>query len=96
MAAFRLPVSGLDVLFRQTTGAEDVLLAEETVLDTRLALTLADALSRLPDGDAVPWDSLPVTDLDAALLAIRQFIIGDHVKSSVGLRRGPPAVAFPR
>jgi len=83
MAAFRLPVSGLDVLFRQTTGAEDILLAEETVLGTRLALTLADALSRLPDGTTVPWDSLPVTDLDAALLAIRRSIIGEHVKSSV-------------
>jgi hypothetical protein len=83
MAAFRLPVSGLDVLFRQTTGAEDIMLAEETVLDTRLALALADALGRLPDGAAVPWESLPVTDLDAALLAIRRSVIGDHVKSSV-------------
>jgi hypothetical protein len=83
MAAFRLPVSGLDVLFSQTTGAEDILLAEATALDTRMALTLADALCRLPDGAAVPWVSLPVTDLDAGLLAIRRFIIGDHVKSSV-------------
>lgn len=101
MAAFRLPVSGLDVLFRQTTGTEDMLLAEATSLDIRLALALVDALGRLPDGGAVPWESLPITDLDAALLAIRRFFIGDQVRSSVvcsaaarraarrGVRRGP-------
>jgi hypothetical protein len=83
MAAFRLPVSGLDVLFRQTTGAEDILLAEETTLDTRLALALVDALGQRADGGPVPWETLPVTDLDAALLAIRRSFIGERVSSSI-------------
>lgn len=83
MVSFRLPVSGLDVLFRQTTGAEDIMLVEEPVLDIRLAVALVNALGRLPDGGAVPWSSLPVTDLDAALLAIRRLAIGDQVRTSV-------------
>jgi hypothetical protein len=70
-------------MFRQTTGAEDILLAEEPMLDIRLALALVEALGRLPDGEAVPWGSLPVTDLDAALLAIRRFVIGEQVRASV-------------
>ena len=77
MALFRLPVSGLDVLFRQTTGAEDILLIEEPAPDIHLALKLADALGRLPNGEAVPWNSLPVPDLDAALLALRRQFIGE-------------------
>ena len=83
MAEFRLPVSGLDVVFRQATGAEDVLLVEETVLDIRLALAMLDALGRLPDGHPVPWESLSITDLDAALLAIRRSFVGNQVRSTV-------------
>lgn len=83
MAAFRLPVSGLNVRFRQTTGAEDILLAEDPNLDMRFAVTLASAIGRLADGGDVPWETLPVTDLDAALLAMRQAFVGDYVRSSV-------------
>src|ERR1700722_19223549 len=83
MALFRLPVSGLDVLFRQTTGAEDILLIEEPAPDIHLALKLADALGRLPNGEAVPWNSLPVPDLDAALLALRRQFIGEQISTSV-------------
>jgi len=81
--AFRLPVSGLEVIFRQTTGAEDILLAEEQNLDIRLALALADVLVRLPNGEAAPWESLPVTDLDAALMVMRRLLVGDEVRSNV-------------
>jgi hypothetical protein len=80
---FRLPVSGLDVTFRQTTGAEDILIVEQTALDIHLALDLLSVLGKLSDGGAVPWKSLPVPDLDAALLAIRRFLIGEHVRASV-------------
>jgi hypothetical protein len=94
MFAFRLPVSGLNVVFREPTGAEDILLAEELTLDTRLSLVLVDALGRLSDGEAAPWGTLPITDLDAALLAIRMSFLGDEVKSSVtcaSAARVPPA-----
>jgi hypothetical protein len=83
MGRFRLPVSGLDVLFRQTTGAEDIMLVEETSLDIHIALALADALARLPNGEPVPWTSVPVADLDAALLAMRRCFIGEQVNTSV-------------
>jgi hypothetical protein len=83
MSRFRLPVSGLDVLFRQTTGAEDIMLVEETSLDIHLALALADALARFPNGEPVPWTSVPVSDLDAALLAMRRCFIGEQVNTSV-------------
>jgi hypothetical protein len=90
---FRLPVSGLDVLFGQTTGAEDIMLVEETSLDIHLALALANALARLPNGEPVPWTSVPVTDLDAALLAMRQFFIGEQVNASVVCADAKPSVA---
>ncbi len=83
MGRFRLPVSGLDAMFRQTTGAEDIMLVEETTLDLRLALALVNAVARLPNGEPVPWTSVPITDLDAALLAMRRCFIGDKVNTSV-------------
>jgi hypothetical protein len=76
-------VSGLNVRFRQTTGAEDMLLTEHPSLDLSFALTLAGALGQLADGGDVPWETLSVTDLDAALLAMRQAFVGDYVRSSV-------------
>jgi len=83
MTPYRLPVSGLRVRFHQMTGTEDILLAEETVLDTQLALALVGALGRLENGEAVPWESLPVSDLDAALLVLRKSLIGDQIRASV-------------
>jgi hypothetical protein len=40
-------------------------------------------LGRLPNGEAVPWNSLPVPDLDAALLALRRQFIGEQISTSV-------------
>jgi hypothetical protein len=70
-------------VFRPATGAEDILLAEDPALDIDLALTLIAALGRRPDGGIVGWKSLPLPDLDAALLAMRRFFIGDHIRTSV-------------
>jgi hypothetical protein len=83
VVAFRLPVSGLDVTFRQTSGAEDILLAEEEILDIRLALALLGALTLHAGGGDVSWEAVPISDLDAALLAIRRSFIGDQVRTTV-------------
>lgn len=82
MAVFRLPVSGLEVVLREPTGVEDILLAEGGACDARLALALGGALAVRADGGPVDWAALPVTDLDAALLGIRQVVIGDLIRST--------------
>jgi hypothetical protein len=80
---FRLPVSGLDVLFRQPTGAEDLVLLEAEDLDVDLAISLLGALGRAEDGEGLDWYSLSVTDVDAALLALRRGLIGDRIQSTI-------------
>jgi hypothetical protein len=83
LARFRLPVSGLDLLFRQPTGAEDLILLEAGDPDVDLAISVLSALARSGAGESVDWASLSVTDLDAALLALRRELIGDRIASTV-------------
>ncbi|MDC0744825.1 hypothetical protein [Polyangium mundeleinium] len=83
MIGFRLPVSELRVTLRQLGGAEDMLLAEASGCDVELALALASALARSAQGEAIAWEALPLTDLDATLLRIRQMVIGDHVHTDI-------------
>lgn len=82
MFAFRLPVTHYEVVLRQPTGAEDILLAEAGTLGVRLALALVGALARGADGGPLDWSSLSVTDLDAALLRVRQLVVGDLIRST--------------
>lgn len=83
MAAFRLPVSGIEVTLRQPAGADDILLAEADRFEPRVALALVAALARPADGGAVDWAGVTLTDLDATLLAIRRMVLGNRVESSV-------------
>jgi hypothetical protein len=82
---FRLPASGIGVVLREPAGAEDMLLVEATAVDTRLALALVRALaSPAEDGAAaLEWGALPITDLDAALLHVRQMVLGDHIRTDL-------------
>ncbi|WP_287128396.1 hypothetical protein [Candidatus Cyanaurora vandensis] len=80
----RLPVSGLDLWVHPPTGAEDLLLAEAGVCDTRLALAVVQRLARSRDGQTVDWANLCVSDLDALLLQLRQELFGDWVRSDLG------------
>lgn len=84
MFAFRLPVTQSEVVLRHPTGAEDILMAEAGRLEVRLALSLVGALARGAEGAPLDWSSLPITDLDAALLRIRQLVVGDLIRSSAG------------
>lgn len=82
MAPFRLPVSGIDVVLRQPAGPDDVLLAEADRYESGLAQALVEALARPADGSALDWAEVTLTDLDAALLAIRRMVMGDRITSS--------------
>ena len=77
----RLPISGLQVELRSPTGAEDLLLAEATDLGVPLALTLAARLARGPAGEEIDWERLPVPDLDAFFLMLRERQLGDRVRA---------------
>lgn len=81
MSSFRLPVSGATIVLRPPTGAEDMLVAEAGTEDARLALALVGALAAGTDGRPIDWAALSVTDLDAALLRVRQAVLGDVIRT---------------
>jgi len=60
-----------------------MLLAEAPDCDVELALALAQALARGAEGEPIAWEALPITDLDATLLRVRQMVIGDHVRADI-------------
>jgi hypothetical protein len=78
-----LPASGVEVELRHPTGQEDLLLLEAKGGDAETALALAARLAHTPDGAAVDFAALPVGDLDAALVRLRQMLLGDRVRSDV-------------
>ena len=80
---YRLPVSGLEVVLRQPTGAEDLLLQETSVANAELALALVRRLAQPVEGTALDWQALSVTDLEALLLKIRQMVFGDLIQADV-------------
>src|SRR5437660_1594608 len=85
----RLPVSGMEVLVRQPTGAEELLLLEAPVSGAgyapseaaALALALAGRLAQRVDGGAVDGSTLAATDLDAFMLCLRQHCFGDPIRA---------------
>jgi hypothetical protein len=77
----RLPVSGLRVIIRQPTGAEDVFLQEMQGAKAATALELIGRLVRTLDGAPVDWCEVSVSDLEALLLALRQAVIGDLIST---------------
>lgn len=77
-----LPVSGVPVRFRAVTGIQerDLWAARN---DTSAA-TVARLLGSLCESTtASDWFSLPLTDADAALLAGRQYWVGDRIETTV-------------
>jgi hypothetical protein len=83
MATVRLPISGMDVILQQPTGAEDTLLQEAPACNTALALELIARLAEPANGLSVEWGTLCVTDLEALLLLLRQWLFGDLIRSDV-------------
>jgi hypothetical protein len=76
-AAFQwvLPVSRRAVALRQPTGRDEMLLLEAGGPEPGRAIAFADALACEPLDAA----ALPVPDLDALLLRLRQVLIGNRV-----------------
>ena len=83
MNFFKLPVSGAGILMRQPSGAEDLLLVEAGGADAALAISLLSRVAQAADGCAVDWESVPATDIDAALLRLRQIVFGDALRADV-------------
>jgi hypothetical protein len=86
----RLPASGREVVLRPLTGADEILLLEadgEVSPDRGGLLDLALALAaRLSDGAETGTsflEDLPVPDLEALLLRLRQRVFGDAVRSDI-------------
>ena len=77
----RLPVSGLQVIIRQPTGVEDVLLQEVQFARAALAVDLIGRLVRTAGGAPLDWREIPASDLEALLLLMRRTILGDLVSS---------------
>ena len=84
-ACFALPVSGLTVMLRQSTGTEDLLLLE-TPDDDAAVLGLAEVLATTEDGGEIDWPQLTPTDLDVFILRLRQARLGDHIASRLACR----------
>jgi hypothetical protein len=82
VTAYRLPVSGIDVVLQLPTGAEDVLLVEAGPPNVRVALTLLDRLVCRLDGAPIEWTALAPTDIDVLLLWLRQRVTGDIVTAT--------------
>jgi len=78
---FRLPISGIEVEFRQATGAEDMLLLEGDGRLVETSIALAEALAYLPDGGDLDAAALPVSDLEALLLELRRRLLGELIAS---------------
>jgi hypothetical protein len=78
---FRLPISGIEVELRETTGREDLLLLESLNDSLSTSIHLVGRLLRSGNGDPLNAGDLPLTDLEAVLLELRRRLIGDTVTS---------------
>jgi hypothetical protein len=77
---FVLPVSRTAVTLRMPSGHDEVFLAESVGGGVRLRLDVVRRLAVPARGD---WDALPYVDVDAALLALRQFLAGDRLVAEI-------------
>lgn len=78
-----LPIRRELVVLRQPAGVEDMMLAEASGFDLALAAELLKAIVSSVNGGPVNVSTWPVTDLEATLLILRRWLVGDHVKSDV-------------
>lgn len=75
-----LPVSGVDLVVREPTGADELFVAETTLAPVPAVLELARRVGGSAAGP-LDWPGLPATDLDAVALTIRQSWIGDAIRT---------------
>src|SRR5262249_56304856 len=72
----RLPVTGLSVVLRQPTGAEDILVLE-TRGEARSSVALVERVAARADGAPLDVPGLPAPDLEPLMLELRRDVLGD-------------------
>src|SRR5229473_3293662 len=80
-AMFSLPVSSVAIDVRLPAGTDELALLETHTADPALAAMLLARLGTCEE--PIDWTALPVPDVEAALLRIRQIAIGDLVRTDV-------------
>jgi hypothetical protein len=80
---FRLPVSQVDLRLRTPTGSEDVHLLGATESATEVALWLLSVLACPTSDEVLRWEELTITDVDAAMLALRKVVLGGTIQSTM-------------
>jgi hypothetical protein len=83
LIAIRLPVSGLSATLAWPTGADDMLVAESVAPDVRLGVALLTSLARRAGYGDIDFAAVPLTDVDVAMLRVRQQLFGDRARGSV-------------
>src|SRR5579862_844001 len=86
MIAMRLPVSGIDIVIRPLSGREEMLLADAQTYDIALAVELLALITLRGGGDQQDWAKIPVPDIQAVLLHLRSFTVGERVQADVFCR----------
>lgn len=76
-----LPASGTQVLLREPTGEDELLVLESSGPDTATILTLATRLAGDPAGRSIDWLELPAVELGAAALLIRRAWLGNRIRT---------------
>jgi len=76
---FRMPISGIDVEFRQATGDVDLLLLEGGGDMVSTSMELVQRLAVPGEGGELDASALAVTDLEALLLELRRRVFGDLI-----------------
>jgi len=80
---FQLPVSQAAVAIRPPAGAEELLMLEAAASPAALAIALLGRLAHRADAGAIDWHEMSATDVDAALLHLRQVVFGDAIRAGV-------------
>lgn len=79
---FVLPVSGATVGFRAPSGHDELVLGERPGSGAELRVELVQRLAPLCSAES-SWTTLPYVDVDAALLGVRQFLLGDRLVAEI-------------
>lgn len=77
----RLPVSGITVELRPSTGAEDILLLESSAGEAETSVAVLERLAERRDGADFDVASLPLHDIEWLWLDLRRRLLGDTVSA---------------
>lgn len=76
-----LPVSGVALNIREPTGEDELFVVEQPHPPLPMLLELVGRVGSAATGGALDWLAIPATDLDAAILLIRQSWLGDTIRT---------------